>query len=83
MQGLSFPFVGGYLELSPLVCEDDAHRASSVNLCPDVLLLPVSRCGSVQAASVDYDSGIRVILISASESQTVCNGLSLHKTEMM
>lgn len=65
----------GYLELSPLVWEKDAHRASSVNLYPGVLLLPVSRCGSVQAGSVDYDP--------ASESQIICNCLSLHKTEMM
>lgn len=37
----------------------------------------------MQAGSVDYDPGIHVILISASESQIICNGLSLHKTEMM
>lgn len=27
IQGFSVRFVGDYMELSPLVCEDDAHRA--------------------------------------------------------
>lgn len=29
IQGFSVRFVGEYMELSPLVCEDDAHRACS------------------------------------------------------